>query len=1403
MKNIGLILLISFLFSFLQAETQTIEYTDSWGKQGYTLLTENNSQVKLNFSLQNFFLEELTLEDAEYRTIDIPGNILPNDEGMPDLPGTARYIAVPQNADVRLNVLNYRVESLRNIELAPAPRIPWENEDGPLEYRKNEQIYSTNAFYPQEFIQLSQPTEIRGVDAIILGITPFQYNPVTKELLIYRDIEIEIEFLSSNGKFGDDRLRSRWWEPILQDVFINYSSLPPIDHQNSTSHRDGAEYLIICPDDPTFLAWADSIKVFRQEQGISTAIVTTTETGGNNVSAIENYIDNAYNSWDPAPAAILILGDYGTGNNAVVSPIWDNYCVSDHIFADVNNNDMADIILARMTAQNADHLETMVTKFINYETNPPTDPYFYEHPITALGWQTERWFQICSETVGGYFLNVHDKVPTRINAVYSGNPNSDPWSTATNTTTVLNYFGPNGLGYIPASPSELGGWTGGSATEVINAINNGAFILQHRDHGYEQGWGEPAFNNTHINSLTNTDLTFVFSINCLTGKYNYGSECFAEKFHRHTYNGENAGALGIIAASEVSYSFVNDTYVWGMYDNMWPDFMPDNTAIPESRGMLPAFGNVAGKYFLQSSNWPYNTSNKEVTYNLFHHHGDAFTTLYSEVPQNLTVIHDPVLLGGVDNFSITADENAFIALTVDNEIIATAEATGTPISITIPPQLPGSELLITITKQNYFRYRQTVPVIPPSGPYVVFNSVELDDSAGNGNGIAEFSEAINLTIEMENLGSEDATDVDVTIVTADDNLIIADSTENYGTIEPNTLASVNNGFEIDINDNIPDEHNVIFQVNATDGNEIWTSYFSLMLFAPILSVGDMTIVDDTGNNNGVLDPGENVQIEFPIQNSGHAASPQAFAYLNCNTPGITISNALIDMGIIAADTIHTAVFDVAADASIIFGTPISLNFELIAGEYEIIQDFSTQVGIFREDFENSNFEDFPWEFAGYQISWPNVDPIEDFDIVDTLPNTEWTIDTNEFYHGNASARSADIDHDQASFLQITLDIPEDDLISFWYKVACEYSPSQTYFYDGLIFFIDDDEAGRYQPEEDGSSPWTYAEYPVEAGTHTFTWAYVKDSSDGGTSIPEDCAWIDYITFPNMTPPITGTLAGVVDLIPSGNVEDVQLQVGAMITNPDVNGNYSFSLPVGIYQITASLAGYEEITYENIEVLPDEITMVNFDLTYLTAPTNLQAELNDCLVTLNWDYAVSTRTEAPRKAKSSKDNLREFQQFNIYRSFENSPYELFDNTTEQNYTDSLMESGNYGYYVTALYEQENESSATDEIMVEYIITNTDQNQLPLANKLYRNFPNPFNPETMIRFDLKKASSTQLTIYNMKGQRVKQLVNQQLSAGQYSFIWQGKDEFGNSVSSGIYFYKIEANGFISYRKMMLLK
>ena len=901
MRKFLVLFFILTAFVLFADQTQIVEYNDSWNEHGFSLEQQGDFGVRLNYSIKRFTLGEETINGELLKTVSLPGNFLPNDEGMPNLPGNGRYIAIPQGSTAELQILNYRVESYQNIDLAPAFRIPLDTDDGPLEYTRNNVVYSTDEFYPKEFAQLSKPTQIRGVDVVMIGITPFQYNPITKELLVYRDIELNVNFIGGNGQVGVDNLRSRWWDTILQDAIINNELIPIIDYSQSNNTRDGYEYLIICPDDATFLAWADSIKVFRQQQGISTVVMTTAEVGGNTVSAIEGYIDDImdpYTGWDPAPSAILLMGDYGTTGNTIVSPMWNSYCVSDNIYADVDGNSMPDVILARMTAQDATQLETMVTKFLDYERTPPTDPDFYDHPITALGYQTERWFQICSESVAGFWEVIQGKTVNRINAIYSGNPVTGPWSTATNTATVLNVFGPNGLGYIPATPGEVNCSWYGTANDVINGINDGAFMLQHRDHGSETGWGEPAFQSSHINSLTNTDLPFIFSINCLTGKYNMAGECFAEKFHRYTYNGENSGCLGIIAASEISYSFVNDTYVWGMYDNMWPDFMPDYGTTPDSRGVLPAFANAAGKYFLEQSSWPYNTNNKEVTYNLFHHHGDAFSVVYSEVPQDLTVLHDPVLLGGLTSFTVLADVGSFISLTIDNEIIGTGVGTGAPVSISIESQMPGTTMLITVTKQNYFRYTAEVPVIPPTGSYVVFNDVTIDDTAGNGNGLIDFSETVLLSIGIENIGTVNANNVIVTLSTEDEYITITDNIENYGTVNAGTTVTVTNGFEIDVDGLIPDQHSVIIELNATDGSDTWTSYFSLNLNAPVLEIGEMLIDDSSGNDNGVLDPGESVTITIPVNNNGHAESPDAIATLACVSTGITIETETVNSPIV-------------------------------------------------------------------------------------------------------------------------------------------------------------------------------------------------------------------------------------------------------------------------------------------------------------------------------------------------------------------------------------------------------------------------------------------------------------------------------------------------------------------------
>ena len=93
--------------------------------------------------------------------------------------------------------------------------------------------------------------------------------------------------------------------------------------------------------------------------------------------------------------------------------------------------------------------------------------------------------------------------------------------------------------------------------------------------------------------------------------------------------------------------------------------------------------------------------------------------------------------------------------------------------------------------------------------------------------------------------------------------------------------------------------------------------------------------------------------------------------------------------------------------------------------------------------------------------------------------------------------------------------------------------------------------------------------------------------------------------------------------------------------------------------------------------------------------------------------------------------------------------------------------------------------------------------PTETTLKGNYPNPFNPVTTVAFDMAKDGMVKVEIFNVKGQKVKTLVNDYRMAGRYTVNWNGVDEVGNSVSSGIYFYRMQTKGFSSSKKMLLLK
>jgi hypothetical protein len=100
--------------------------------------------------------------------------------------------------------------------------------------------------------------------------------------------------------------------------------------------------------------------------------------------------------------------------------------------------------------------------------------------------------------------------------------------------------------------------------------------------------------------------------------------------------------------------------------------------------------------------------------------------------------------------------------------------------------------------------------------------------------------------------------------------------------------------------------------------------------------------------------------------------------------------------------------------------------------------------------------------------------------------------------------------------------------------------------------------------------------------------------------------------------------------------------------------------------------------------------------------------------------------------------------------------------------------------------------------------TEAGASPLETNLAQNYPNPFNPSTTIRYTLRETSHVTLRVYNVSGQLVRTLVDgEQAGQKSYSAEWDGRNNRGQNVSSGIYFYRLEAGEFTNTKKMLMLK
>lgn len=734
------IILLFFLVSTEIVKSQTREYSfnNNAQNEGLSITRSDDACITLRHAIKSMRLDSVV--DHGYSGYQIIGHgiHLPAQSGAPNIPIECHYIAIPNGASVRIGEVNVTSQTILNVDLLAAPPLLLETDTTPITYEKDSSIYFTNAYYPAQVVSVSDTFSIRGVNTVAVSIAPYQYNPVTKELIVHHDLNVSILFEGGNGQFGDSRLRSPYWDPILMQSLVNYDQLPVMDYEARmdnwlNTRPSGCEYLIVIPNNEDFRPYANQLKEYRIKQGILTEVMSLSEMMCSDAVQLKAYFHNAFNTWEITPVAVCLFGDHN--NNSVLGipgePIYYErnddppapLYITDNGYADVNGDGLPDMTFSRLVAADTTEARIMVSKQLEYEyVSPVMNPDYYDHPITSACWCTTDCFQICAEAIGGYWRN-NGKAPIRINALLDTiDIPGEVWSTYSNAPSIIDYFGPDGLGYIPSSPDSLGGWTGGTGDSILLAIDSGSMLLFHRDHGDIDRWLVPEFGQRETDFLTNDgNLTFVISVDCQTGAFDYAEKnCLIENFMRSTdlYTLNNAGAVGCIAPTYTTYSHINDVYAWGLFDYFMPDFMPDNNYASDSGvwtnyegNWLPAFANVAGKYFLQRNNWLSNNNEvlwkKQITYNAYTTHCDAFLRLFSVVPQTMTVVHPSQIDMSQGYFYVTAPAGATIALTVGNTILKVATATGEPQVLNFEPQ-NADTIDLVITKQDYLRYEASV-----------------------------------------------------------------------------------------------------------------------------------------------------------------------------------------------------------------------------------------------------------------------------------------------------------------------------------------------------------------------------------------------------------------------------------------------------------------------------------------------------------------------------------------------------------------------------------------------------------------------------------------------------------------------------------------------------------------------
>ena len=702
------IFLFFSLFSFAQSTKPIADYNGNNNSLPIRNITDNGlNGIEVSYHFQNPSVSSILNKKISYSRLFTQGFSHLQEVGLPALPSHIDLVVVPEGATYDLKIFDEMPEVISTNKIYPALQPARDTEGAPEpKFEINEDFYNTDQLYPSQSVKIIGTMVFRGVKFLKVQTCPVQYNASKGKLYFHKNINYKINFSNANRFIKDYNnhtenylkkilnypLNSKNWKKEAEQFYSN---------NTITSIGNSKNYIIITHSN--YQAAADSIANWKRQLGYSVEVVSSNNWTS---STVKTAVQSRYASWTPKPDYLLIIGDHqdvpaemhiNSSNDQFGTDLY-------YVCMDGNSDYVPDMAKGRISANSAANALMQVQKIINYERNPITDSSFYQNALNCAQYQdddvdgfADRRFLQTSENIRDYFISQGyysqriyycDQLvtPTRYNNGYYSNGqmlDSALWKS-------------NGFS-----------WNGGS-TEIKNAINAGKFLVFHRDHGYAggYGWAHPYFVNTKINGLNNGNkLPVVFSINCHTGEFTL-NQCFAETFMRK----QNAGAVGVIAASYYSYSGYNDGLSIGMIDGIWsnPGLLPqfgnggNNNPNVTAHTDIVRMGDVVDHGLVRMvQTWGGNNSGNRYTNELFHYFGDPAMRIWTENPGDITAIFADTISCSDTSIAVNncSDSNAVVTIMGNGKLLGkTTLLSGS--GVVALNSIQGSYLTITISARN-------------------------------------------------------------------------------------------------------------------------------------------------------------------------------------------------------------------------------------------------------------------------------------------------------------------------------------------------------------------------------------------------------------------------------------------------------------------------------------------------------------------------------------------------------------------------------------------------------------------------------------------------------------------------------------------------------------------------------